>query len=145
MNLKSNIFLIPATDKETKRNEDFRPINYKAGDVKSQIASVVRHFPNYYKYQTLGEYNALFLCSILRPKSRGRIAGKKMQQGLLYIPLSEKEKRAGHPFKASLFGKDAGLTSLELHFENSKIALKKSSDQTVFKISRYYCPANNKR
>lgn len=32
----------------------------------------------------------------------------KMQQGLLYIPLNDKGERAGHPFKASLFGKSAG-------------------------------------
>ncbi|PZR02579.1 MAG: relaxase [Flavobacterium psychrophilum] len=123
--LEKQHLLIPATDKEQKRNEKiFRPINYKAGDVKSQIASVVRHLPNYYKYQTLGEYNALLsLFNITTEKVEGELQGK-MQQGLLYIPLSEKGERAGHPFKASLFGKDAGLTSLELHFENSKIALK---------------------
>jgi hypothetical protein len=52
--------LIPATDKERKQNDKvFRPVDYRAGDVKSQIASVVRHLPNYYQYQTLGEYNAL--------------------------------------------------------------------------------------
>jgi hypothetical protein len=52
--------LIPATDKERNQNDKvFRPVDYRAGDVKSQIASVVRHLPNYYQYQTLGEYNAL--------------------------------------------------------------------------------------
>jgi hypothetical protein len=49
-----------------------------------------------------------------------------MQQGLLYIPLNEKGERAGHPFKASLFGKSAGLPALELHFAKCKTALKDS-------------------
>lgn len=117
--------LILATNKEHKQNDKiFRPVNYKAGDVKSQIASVVRHLPNYYKYQTLGEYNALLsLFNITAEKVEGELHGK-MKQGLLYIPLNEKGERAGHPFKASFFGKNAGLPALELHFAKCKTDLK---------------------
>lgn len=122
--------LISATEKEHRKNDKiFSPVNYIAGDVKSQIASVVRHLPNYYKYQTLGEYNALLsLFNITTEKVEGELSGK-IQQGLLYIPLNEKGERAGHPFKASLFGKNAGLQSLELHFEKSKTALKNHPNQ----------------
>ncbi len=117
--------LIPATNKEKRQNDKiFRPVDYKTGDIKSQIASVVRHLPNYYKYQTLGEYNALLsLFNITAEKVEGELQGK-MKQGLLYIPLNEKGERAGHPFKASLFGKNAGLPALELHFAKSKTDLK---------------------
>jgi len=113
--------LIPATDKERNQNDKvFRPVDYRAGDVKSQIASVVRHLPNYYQYQSLGEYNALLsLFNITAEKIEGELQGK-MQQGLLYIPLNDKGERAGHPFKASLFGKSAG----QLHFAKCKTALK---------------------
>ncbi|MBN9312862.1 MAG: relaxase [Chryseobacterium sp. 39-10] len=123
--LEKQHHLIPATDKERQQNDKvFRPINYKAGDVKSQIASVVRHLPNYYQFQTLGEYNALLsLFNITTEKIEGELHGKA-QQGLLYIPLNEKGERAGHPFKASLFGKNAGLAGLDLHFAKCKTALK---------------------
>jgi hypothetical protein len=117
--------LIPATDKGHKQNDKvFRPVDYRAGDVKSQIASIVRHLPNYYKYQTLGEYNALLsLFNVTTEKVGGELQGE-MRQGLLYIPLNEKGERAGHPFKASLFGKNAGLPTLELHYAKSKETLK---------------------
>lgn len=117
--------LIPATEKERNQNDKvFRPVDYKAGDVKSQIASVVRHLPNYFKFQTLGEYNALLsLFKITIEKVEGELR-EKPQQGLLYIPLNEKNERAGHPFKASLFGKDAGLPALDLHFAKCKTDLK---------------------
>lgn len=119
--------LILATDKEQKQNDKiFRPVDYKTGDVKSQIASVVRHLPNYYQYQTLSEYNALLsLFNITTEKVQGELHGK-MQQGLLYIPLKRTGARAGHPFKASLFGKNAGLPALELHFAKCKTDLKDS-------------------
>ena len=143
--------LVSATDKEHKQNDKiFSPVNYQKGDVKSQIASVVRHLPNYYQYQTLGEYNALLsLFNITTEKVEDELQGKS-QQGLLYIPLNEKGERAGHPFKASLFGKSAGLPTLELHFAKCKealqdhptkptikaaitIALKTTSDEQAFK------------
>ena len=126
--------LLPATDKEHKQNDKvFRPVDYKAGDVKSQIASVVRHLPNYYKFQTLGEYNALLsLFNVTTEKVEGELQGK-MRQGLLYIPLNEKGERAGHPFKASLFGKSAGLPALELHFAKCKTALKDSPPKQTLK------------
>ena len=122
--------LIPATDKKHKQNDKvFHPVDYRAGDVKSQIASVVRHLPNYYQYQTLGEYNALLsLFNVSTEKVEGELQGN-MKQGLLYIPLNEKGERAGHPFKASLFGKNAGLPTLELHFVKSKEALKANPTQ----------------
>src|SRR5690606_23014128 len=117
--------LIPATDKERNQTDKvFRPVDYRAGDIKSQIASVIRHLPNYYQFQTLGEYNALLsLFNITTEKVEGELHGKA-QQGLLYIPLDEQGERAGHPFKASLFGKNAGLTALELHFAKCKKSLK---------------------
>ena len=125
--------LIPATDKERNQNDKvFRPVDYRAGDIKSQIASVIRHLPNYYQFQTLGEYNALLSSfNITTEKVDGELHGKP-QQGLLYIPLDEKGERAGHPFKASLFGKNAGLPALELYFAKCKTTLKDTpSKQTL--------------
>lgn len=126
--------LIPATDKEHRKNDKvFKPVDYKAGDVKSQIASVVRHIPNYYQYQTLGEYNALLsLFNITTEKIEGELQGKH-REGLLYIPLNEKGARAGHPFKASLFGKIAGLPALEQHFVKCKMALKNHPTKQTLK------------
>ena len=132
--------LIPATDKErNKKDKVFRPVDYRAGDVRSQIASVVRHIPNYYQYQTLGEYNALLsLFNITTEKIEGELQGTH-RKGLLYIPLNEKGDRAGHPFKASLFGKSAGLPALELHFSKCKATLKntatKQTSQAIVAIA----------
>lgn len=117
--------LIPATDKQLQQNDKiFHPVNYKAGDIKSQITSVIRHLPKYYQFQTLGEYNALLsLFHITAEKVEGELQGK-FHQGLLYFALNDKGEKVSHSFKASLFGKDAGISALELHFEKSKETLK---------------------
>ncbi len=108
-------------DKERNQYDRiFRPVDYKAGDVKSQIASVVRHLPNYYQYQTLGEYNALLsLFNITTEKVEGELHGK-MQQGLLYIPLNENGEKAGHPFKASCSGRAQGFRHWNCILRNAK-------------------------
>ncbi len=134
--LEKQYNLIPATDKERKQNDKvFKPVDYVAGDVKSQIASVVRYLPNYYKFQTLGEYNVLLsLFNITTEKIEGELHGKP-QLGLLYIPLNEKGERAGHPFKASLFGKNAGLPALELYFAKYKTELKDTATKQILKAA----------
>ncbi len=132
--LENKYGLISATEKGHRQNDKiFHPVNYQTGDVKSQIASVVRHLPKYYQFQTLGEYNALLsFFNITTEKVETELQGK-IRQGLLYIPLNEKGERSGHPFKASLFGKNAGLSALELHFEESKESLKSHSAKLTIK------------
>lgn len=123
--LEKEFGLQPATEKQSQQNEKiFRAVNYKKGDVKSQISSVIRHLPEYYQFQTLGEYNALLsLYNITTEQIEGELHGK-LKRGLLYFPLSDDGKKIGHPLKASLFGKTAGLESLQLHFEKCKLNLK---------------------
>lgn len=128
--------LIPATDKERQQNDKiFHPVDYKAGDIKSQIASVIRHLPKYYQFQTLGEYNALLsLFNITTEKVTGELQGK-LQQGLLYFALNDKGEKVSHPFKASLFGKVAGISALELHLEKSKETLKNHTAKPTIKAA----------
>ncbi len=40
---------VATEQKENQQSPVFKPINYKEGDIKSQIASVVRHLPKYYQ------------------------------------------------------------------------------------------------
>ncbi|MDF2931070.1 MAG: relaxase [Chryseobacterium sp.] len=123
--LEEKFGLISALEKENKLTSPiFKAINYKSGDIKSQIASVVRHISSQYQFQSLGEYNALLtLFNITAEKVEGELHGH-LQRGLLYFPTDRNGKKKGHPFKASLFGKKAGLDSLEKHFESNKAKMK---------------------
>ncbi|MCD9855590.1 relaxase/mobilization nuclease domain-containing protein [Epilithonimonas sp. JDS] len=118
--LEEKFGLISALEKENKLNSPiFKAVDYNRGDIKSQIASVVRHISSQYQFQSLGEYNALLtLFNITAEKVEGELHGH-LQKGLLYFPTDRNGKKTGHPFKASLFGKKAGLDSLERHFESS--------------------------
>lgn len=138
--------LQPATEKQIQQNEKiFRAVDYKKGDVKSQISSVTRYLPEYYQFQTLGEYNALLsLYNITTEQIEGELHGK-LKRGLLYFPLSDDGKKTGHALKASLFGKTAGLESLQLHFEKCKLNLKNNPVQKNLKsiILKTFQSTNN--
>ncbi|KOS07561.1 relaxase [Flavobacterium akiainvivens] len=123
---------------EKKRNQSepiFKPVNYKAGDVKSQMAAVIRYLPKYYQYTTLGTYNALLsLFNITAEEVKGQYNGKA-RQGLVYFALNEKGEKVSNPFKASLFGKGAGYSELQSHFAKSKMHLQNSPSRSALKVT----------
>jgi hypothetical protein len=125
-----------AVEKKQSRTEPiFKPVNYKGGDIKSQMAAVIRYLPKYYQYTTLGTYNALLsLFNITAEEVKGQYNGTA-RQGLVYFALSEKGEKASNPFKASLFGKSVGYTELQSHFEKSKMQLQNSPSRSALKTT----------
>jgi len=129
-NLKS------ALEKKQNRTEPiFKSVNYKAGDINSQMAAVIRYLPKFYQYTTLGTYNALLsLFNITAEEVKGQYNGKA-RQGLVYFALNEKGEKVSNPFKASLFGKGAGYSELQMHFEKSKTQLQNSPSRSTLKTN----------
>ncbi|MFP3832097.1 conjugal transfer protein MobB [Chryseobacterium sp. SIMBA_028] len=134
--LEQKYGLLPAIgNKDQQWEMIFHPVDYQAGDVKSQIASVIRYLPQYYRFRTLGEYNSLLsLFNISAEKVEGELYGK-LQRGLLYFSLNTDGERAGHSFKASLFGKSSGLSALESYFMQCREALKNSESKVNIKAA----------
>ncbi|WP_104382618.1 conjugal transfer protein MobB [Sphingobacterium sp. HMA12] len=132
--LEQKYNLVPATEKQRTGNEQvFRPVDYRAGDIKSQIASVVRHLPKYYGYASLGTYNTLLsLFNITAEEVKGELHGQP-KNGLVYFALNEQGEKASNPFKASLFGKQAGLDELQNQFAKAKEKMKADPVRAVLK------------
>ena len=132
--LEQKYDLHKATQQEQKQtNKVFKPLNHKNGDIKSQIGSVVRHLTKYYSFSTMGSYNALLsLFNITVEEVKGERNGQPVN-GLVYVALDENGNKASNPFKASLFGKDAGIAHLQKHFEQSKEKMKTNPARSVLK------------
>jgi len=108
--------LAPAAGSATDNKISFKPVDYSSGNIKSQVAAVIRYLPRYYSYQTFGEYNALLsLFNIAVEKVEG-----PRRSGLTYFALNASGEKAGNPLKASLFGHEAGLKALTAHLERSR-------------------------
>lgn len=133
-NLEKKFNLIPAHEK-TQQNDKlfFKPVDYAKGNVKSQLATVIRYLPQYYLFPNLGTYNAILsLFNITCEQVSGEAYGKP-KKGLVYFALDAKGEKAGNPFKSSLFGRHAGLDHLEAHFEKSRTEMAKHPSKAIAK------------
>lgn len=123
---------INQTNKESKRIQ-FKPVDYSKNNLKAQITSVIRYLPMYYNYDSLTSYNALLSLFNIRAEKVETSYNEQTKQGLVYFAINEKGEKVSNPFKASLFGKNAGYKSLEKHFKKSKEILKGASNKSSLK------------
>ncbi len=90
------------------------------GDVKRQVAMAVKLVGMRYKFQTLGEYNAvLSLYNIRCEEADGRYNGREYH-GLVYFAMDDDGKTISTPLKASRLGKFAGREAVDQRYQNAK-------------------------
>ena len=90
------------------------------GDIKRQVANTVKMVGMRYKFQTLGEYNAvLSLFNVRCDVADGRVNGREYH-GLVYFATDADGNTIATPFKASRLGKFAGRDAIEGRFERAK-------------------------
>lgn len=132
--LETKYNLSKATEQEQKQADKiFKKVEQQKGDIKSQIASVVRHLPKYYQYTSFGAYNALLsFFNITAEEIKGERNGEPVH-GLVYFALNDKGEKISNPFKASLFGKHAGVNGLQRQFEQSKEKMNTNFARSVLK------------
>lgn len=91
-----------------------------SGDIKRQVQDTVKLVGMRYKFQTLGEYNAvLSLYNIRCEPTDGRVNGREYH-GLVYFAMNDNGDTVSTPFKASRLGKFASRAAVEGHFERSR-------------------------
>lgn len=91
-----------------------------SGDIKRQVANTVKMVGMRYKFQTMGEYNAvLSLYNIRCEQTDGKVNGREYH-GLVYFATDDEGKVIANPFKASRLGKFASRTAVEGRFERAK-------------------------
>jgi hypothetical protein len=122
--LEQRYGLVPADQKQRQEGLLLKPVRYEDGDVKHQIANVIRSVARDYHFQSLKEYKALLtLYNIGVEEVRGEIKGREYK-GLVYSALNDKGEKVGNPFKSSLFGKSTGMEALEKRIEKSAEIIK---------------------
>lgn len=116
--------LIPAKGQKQGEAWQLAPVNVSQGNLKKQVANVIKPLSEMYRFQTLGEYRALLsLYNIGVEEIKGENKGKPYR-GLVYSALDGEGNRVGKPLKSSLFGKALGIEALEKQFGTSKETIK---------------------
>lgn len=100
------------------------PVDPAAGNLKKQVAGVIRPLSQMYRFQSIAEYRALLsLYNIGVEKVEGENKGNRYE-GLVYSALDADGNRVGKPLKSSLFGKSEGVTALEEKMQSAGEAIK---------------------
>ena len=112
--------LRPAKGRKPSGLWQLSPVDLEKGDLKRQIASVVKPILSLYRFQTMGELRALLsLYRIGVEEVEGTRSGKPYR-GLVYTALDENGMKAPvPPLKASRLGGDASLEKVLRVMERS--------------------------
>lgn len=130
---KNNFYLSKDICRELEQKYNLRPSERQkitpdmpinkidpAGDLKRQVANTVKMVGMRYKFQTLGEYNAILsLYNIRCEEADGRVNGREYH-GLVYFATDDVGNTIATPFKASRLGKFAGRDAIEQRYVRAK-------------------------
>lgn len=112
--------LSPAEKKARREVLPLTVVDYHKGDIKHQIANVVKPIMQGYKFQSVKEFKALLsLFHVTVEETRKTIDGKTYH-GLVYAATDEKGERVGVAIKSSKIGKSVGYEALQKKFFKSK-------------------------
>ena len=95
-------------------------VDIDRGNIKEQVASVLRMVLKHYKFCSLGELNAIlsrYHLAVEEVKTEFR--GKKYD-GLVYVPTDDKGDKVGTPIHASDIGRGVGYTAVQNRMQKSK-------------------------
>lgn len=117
--LEKKYGLRPAEREKITPDMPIRKID-PSGDIKRQVANTVKMVGMRYKFQTIGEYNAILsLYNVRCEPTDGKVNGREYH-GLVYFATDDSGKTIATPFKASRLGKFASRTAIDGRFERAK-------------------------
>ena len=116
--------LIPSSKVADKAVEETPKIDITRGNIKEQVASVVRTVLKHYRFCSLGELNAILSAYNLAVEEvKTEFRGKKYD-GLVYVPTDDRSYKISTPIHASDIGRGVGYTAIQNRIQKSKQTVK---------------------
>lgn len=141
--LEQKYGLVPANEKQKAEGYSIKLVDPKKGNIKQQIANVVRAVSQTWHFQSFNEYKALLsVYNVHVTEVKGEHRGK-LYSGIVYAALNEKGEVFGTPIKSSRFGKQAGNEAIQKRIEKSKELIKtnnlKENPKTIIEKALETC------
>lgn len=119
--------IVPNGDFSCQREQNGACSNYaersrerREAHIKRQVANTVKMVGMRYKFQSMGEYNAILgLYNMRCDTADGRVNGREYH-GLVYFATDDNGNTIATPLKASRLGKFASRTAIDGRFERVK-------------------------
>ena len=124
MSYKPKFGLIPSSKVTDKAVAETPNVDIGKGNIKEQVASVVRMVLKHYRFCSLGEFNAvLSKYNLAVEEVKTEFRGKKYD-GLVYVPTADKSNKVSTPIHASDLGRGVGYTAILNRIQKSKQTVK---------------------
>ena len=122
--LEKRFGLIPSSKVRDNVETETPKVDIDKGNIKDQVASVVRTVLKHYCFCSLGELNAILSAYNLTVEEiRTEFRGKKYN-GLVYVLTDGKGNKVSTPINASDIGRGVGYTAVQNRMQKSKQAIK---------------------
>ena len=122
--LEKKYNLIPSSKIADKVMNETPKIDTTRGNIKEQMASVLRMVLKHYKFCSLGELNAILgKYNLAVEEVKTEFRGKKYD-GLVYVPTDDKGDKVSTPINASDIGRGVGYTAVQNRMQKSRQAVK---------------------
>lgn len=116
--------LIPSSKVSGKVETETPKVDIGKGNIREQVASVLRMVLKHYRFCSLGEFNAILnKYNLTVEEVKTEFRGRKYD-GLVYVPTDGKGNKAGTPIHASDIGRGVGYTAVQNRMQKSKLAVK---------------------
>ena len=124
MSYKPKFGLILSSKVTDKAVAETPNVDIGKGNIKEQVASVVRMVLGHYRFCSLGELNAILSAYNLAVEEiKTEFRGKKYD-GLVYVPTDDKSYKISTPINASDIGRGVGYTAVQNRMQKSKQTVK---------------------
>ena len=122
--LEQKYNLIPSSKVSGKLEAETPKVDVDRGNIKEQVASVLRMVLKHYKFCSLGELNAILSkYNLAVEEVKTEFRGKKYD-GLVYVPTDDKGGKVSTPIHASDIGRGVGYTAVQNRMQKSRQAVK---------------------
>ena len=122
--LERKFGLIPSSKVTEKAVAETPKVDTIKGNIKEQVANVVRMVLKHYKFCSLGELNAILSkYNLAVEEVKTEFRGKKYD-GLVYVPTDDKGGKVSTPINASDIGRGVGHTAVQNRMQKSKQTVK---------------------
>ena len=122
--LEKKYNLIPSSKVSEKPTAETSKVDATQGNIKEQVANIIRSAMKHYTFCSLGELNAIlsrYNLAIEEVKTEYR--GKRYD-GLVYVPTDDKGNKVSTPIHASDIGRGVGYTAVQNKMLKSKQMVK---------------------
>lgn len=103
-----------------QQTQALRKADYRASDIRQQIACVVRAAMHTCRCSSFGEFRTLLERYNVGIEERTGVVAGRSYAGIVYHVLSDEGYRTGIPIKAGHIGRDVGYEALQRYYERSR-------------------------